>query len=67
MTRAWVLALLVLVLAACGGATTPSRSGPAAGRPAKSALINLHSTAQLRSIFNSASGEPRLVVLLSPT
>jgi hypothetical protein len=61
MTRAWVLAL-VLVLAACGGA-----NGPAPEGPAKSALIDLHSTAQLRSIFNSASGEPRLVVLVSPT
>jgi hypothetical protein len=59
--RAWVLALLVLALTACGGATTPS------AQPSRSALIDLHSTAQLRSIFNAASGEPRLVVLVSPT
>lgn len=62
--RALLIALAVtLALAAsgCGG------SRQAASTSAKRTLTDLHSIDQLRTAFNSASGEPRLVVLISPT
>jgi hypothetical protein len=33
----------------------------------KRTITDLHSINQLRTAFNRASGEPRLIVLMSPT
>jgi hypothetical protein len=53
-----VIVILAAALAGCG-----------AGPPAKGAphLTDLNDIGRLRSMFNSRSGEPRLVVLVSPT
>ena len=62
--RALLLVLAVtLALAAsgCGGSRHATSTIP--GR----ALTDLHSIDQLRTAFNRASGEPRLIVLMSPT
>ena len=52
-------AVLVLLASGCGGtekAAVPSQQ-----------LTDLHDITQLRSLFNSRSGEPRLILLVSPT
>ena len=57
-----VLAAVVLGLASgCGG------GGGGGHRASSSRLTDLRSVEQLRSLFNSRSGEPRLIVLVSPT
>ena len=66
MTRgalaALVLAVVMVVVAGCGGShSTSSSTTP------KRTLTDLHSINQLQSAFNTASGEPRLIVLVSPT
>jgi hypothetical protein len=50
---------LLLVASGCGGSTNDSSA------PAR--LADLRDIAQLRSLFNSRSGEPRLILLVSPT
>ena len=63
MTRLLALALaagLLLSATGCGGGGSRSTSAPRT-------LTDLRSIAQLRAAFNSASGEPRLIVLVSPT
>jgi len=63
--NAVALALLLLALTACG---ETKRSAPAGGERRESArLVDLRSTAQLRGVFNARAGEPRLVLLISPT
>ena len=68
MTRAAAVAsvialLLVLVGSGCGEqAAAQSPQAHHAGR-----LTDLRSVAQLASLFNASAGEPRLVVLMSPT
>jgi hypothetical protein len=66
MTRPRVLlaiAVLVLLVAACGhGTGAPERT--AAPKPS---LTDLRDIAQLRSLFNARAGEPRLIILVSPT
>jgi hypothetical protein len=62
MTRALALraraaALLLLVAAGCGG--SHPKAAPAVPR--------LTSIGELRDAFNRDAGEPRLVVLISPT
>jgi hypothetical protein len=57
--KALALLVLVLVVAGCGG----DSSGP--GR--KNALTDLQSVDQLRTLFNAHAGEPRLILLMSPT
>lgn len=48
----------VLLLAACGGShKAPTTSG----------LTDLRSIDQLKSLFNEQSGQPRLILLISPT
>ena len=61
MIRAAALIALVLATAACGGAQHRSATAPAR------TLTNLHDVGQLETAFNNASGEPRLIVLMSPT
>ena len=57
------LLLVVLALAAgCGGSERHST----AARPART-ITDVHDIAQLRTAFNTASGEPRLIVIASPT
>ncbi len=55
-----LLALFVLGAAGCGGGSVGSSS-------ATRTLTDLHNIGQLRAAFNTASSEPRLVVLVSPT
>jgi hypothetical protein len=52
-------AALVLLTSGCGGtekSAVPSQQ-----------LTDLHDITQLRSLFNSRSGQPRLILLVSPT
>lgn len=51
--------------ASSGVATPPAAAADA--RPATGQLTDLHSVAQLNSLFDAGAGEPRLVVLMSPT
>jgi hypothetical protein len=50
------------------GASSPTATSPAnsaAGGPRQ--LADLRDIGQLRSLFNTRSGEPRLILLVSPT
>jgi len=61
MTRcALLIALLGLAVAGCGGG---SRHATGASRT----ITDLHDIDQLRTAFNTASDEPRLIVIVSPT
>jgi hypothetical protein len=74
---AFVIALALALLAAgCGGsksaapeqATSTSSSGSTtAAAPTSRQLTDLRGIGQLRSRFNTRSGEPRLILLASPT
>jgi hypothetical protein len=57
--RALLLVLLALALCACG----EHRQSSGAARK----IADLHDISQLRSAFDTASGEPRLIVIVSPT
>ena len=70
MSRAVILAPLALafLLAGCGASTrNQSADSTRAGSPVTGHLTDLHSVRQLTSAFNNAAGEPRLVLLMSPT
>jgi ABC-type glycerol-3-phosphate transport system substrate-binding protein len=82
MTRFTVLAAtlaLLLLAAGCSGGTTAERQhqstsrAPEAGStatgsaPNRRQLTDLHDITELRSLFNTRSGEPRLILLVSPT
>jgi hypothetical protein len=56
---ALLLAVLALVASACG------ERRPSSGAPRT--ITDLHDISQLRSAFAKASGEPRLIVIISPT
>jgi hypothetical protein len=58
---------LVLGLAGCGRAPHQASEASAEQQAMNPPLTNLRSIGQLRSLFNRASTEPRLVVLVSPT
>jgi len=64
MTRALIaafLATLALAVTGCGGNShTPSSA-------TQRKLTDLQNISQLQTAFNTASNEPRLVVLVSPT
>jgi hypothetical protein len=76
MSRLALLGILVVFLVTtvgCGSSThsearrgNTNGSSPAAvsGNPR---LADLRDLAQLRSLFNTRSGEPRLILLVSPT
>jgi ABC-type glycerol-3-phosphate transport system substrate-binding protein len=49
---------VVLVLAACGGGSKQTHADT---------LTDLQSVAQLKTLFNAHAGEPRLILLISPT
>jgi len=64
MTRAAMItfvAAAALAAAGCGGSSTKTS---ATSQPR---LTDLQSISQLRAAFQKASGQPRLIVLLSPT
>jgi PBP1b-binding outer membrane lipoprotein LpoB len=77
MTRlaAFAIALAFLAAGCSGGKNAapqqpPSTSAPGAttsGVPGPRQLTDLHDIGQLRSLFNTRSGEPRLILLASPT
>jgi hypothetical protein len=52
----------LLVAAGCGGS-----SRDAAAPPPKQGLTDLRSVEHLRTLFDAHSGEPRLILLMSPT
>lgn len=56
-----LLALAVLAVALCG--CGEHRSASATPRT----ITDLHDISQLRTAFAKASGEPRLIVIVSPT
>jgi hypothetical protein len=74
------LALIALVLAlVAGGCSGGKKAAPqqppptsaagstTSGLPGPRQLTDLRDIAQLRSLFNTRSGEPRLILLASPT
>ena len=70
MTRLSVvasLAVLALAAAACGGGGKNGSSDTRAAPKAQHQLTDLHDIKQLRTAFDRASNEPRLIVLVSPT
>jgi hypothetical protein len=71
-----VIATAVALLTGCSGgkstASQPPPSGPSPGSttnglPNLRQLTDLRNIDQLRSLFNTRSGEPRLILLASPT
>jgi hypothetical protein len=65
-----------LLVAGCSGAKnagsrqptlTSTERSTASGVPGPRQLTDLRDIGQLRSLFNTRSGEPRLIVLVSPT
>ena len=52
-----VLVALAVTAGACGGSSTKQSQS----------LADLRGIAELQAAFNRASGEPRLIVLVSPT
>jgi hypothetical protein len=77
MSRLAVFAIAVALLAAgCSGgnnagpqppASTSAAGSTTGGLPGPRQLTDLRGIGQLRSLFNTRSGEPRLIVLVSPT
>jgi hypothetical protein len=77
MTRLAVFAIaLTLLPAGCTDGkeaapqqppSTSARGSTKSGVPHPRQLTNLHDIGQLRSLFNTRSGEPRLILLASPT
>jgi hypothetical protein len=66
MTRI-VLALLAVVVLVCTTAGCGGSAHTSSSTTSTRTLMDLRSIGQLRRAFNSASGEPRLIVLVSPT
>jgi hypothetical protein len=77
MTRLAVLTLaLALVAGGCSGSkkavpphptSTSASKSTTSGVPGSRRLTDLRDIGQLRSLFNTRSGEPRLILLVSPT
>lgn len=77
MTRLAVFAIALALLAAgCSGGKNAATRQPAStsavgsttsGVPGPRQLTDLRDIGQLRSLFNTRSGEPRLILLASPT
>jgi hypothetical protein len=56
-----IMAMAALVAAGCGGGKTSVTTNT----PRR--LADLHDVGRLRTLFNAHAGEPRLIVLVSPT
>jgi hypothetical protein len=56
-----LLAAVALAASGCGASSTKISS------TSHQRLTDLHTISQLRTAFQNASGQPRLIVLLSPT
>ena len=56
-----LLAAVVLAASGCGGSSTKTSA------TSQQRLTDLHTISQLQTAFQKASGQPRLIVLLSPT
>ena len=56
-----LLAAVALAAAGCGGSSTKTSA------TSQQRLTDLHSISQLQTAFQTASDQPRLIVLLSPT
>jgi hypothetical protein len=77
MIRLPVFAIaLALVAAGCSGGknsapeqppSTSAAGSTTSGVPGPRQLTDLHDIGQLRSLFNTRSDEPRLILLASPT
>ena len=77
MTRLAVFAVALVFLAAgCSGGksgapqqppSTSAAGSTTSGVPGARQLLDLRDVSQLRSLFNTRSGEPRLILLVSPT
>ena len=77
MTRFAVFAIaLALFAAGCSGGksaapqqppSTSAAQSTTSGVPGPRQLVDLRDLGQLRSLFNTRSGEPRLILLVSPT
>jgi hypothetical protein len=77
MTRLAVFAIALAVVAAgCSGGksaapqqppSTSAAGSTTSGVPGPRQLTDLRDVGQLRSLFNTLSGEPRLILLVSPT
>ena len=77
MIRLALIALALALLAAgCGGGNNNASQYPPAASTAESTtsaapgprhLTDLRDIGQLRSLFDTRSGEPRLILLVSPT
>jgi hypothetical protein len=77
MTRLAVFVLALAFLAAgCSGdknatpqqaPSTSTAGSTTSGLPGPRQLTDLRGVGQLRSLFNTRSGEPRLILLASPT
>jgi hypothetical protein len=76
MSRLAVFAIALTLLAAgCGGSksaapeqpTTSSSGSTTPGAHGSRQLTDMRNIGQLRSLFNTRSGEPRLILLVSPT
>jgi hypothetical protein len=64
MTRATMITLVAavaLAAAGCGGSSTKTSA------TSQLRLTDLHTISQLRTAFQTASDQPRLIVLVSPT
>ena len=59
--------LVLTALAAAGVAVVMAGCGGSHANTNGRTLTNLQDISQLRTAFNAASGEPRLIVLVSPT
>jgi hypothetical protein len=68
IARAGLVVSLIAALAGCGGHAKSTGGSASATNPSGSReLVGLREIAQLQSMFNSRSGEPRLILLVSPT
>ena len=63
-----LLVALGLVASGCGKTKHANTAGTTASRPNRAGTLHdLGDIGQLRSLFNTNSNEPRLIVLVSPT
>jgi hypothetical protein len=68
--RAWsnlLVALLALVVVACGHPAAVTLPWDRPAPPAGISLTDLQSIGDLQAVFNRDAGKPRLIMLVSPT